>query len=70
MTAIPASLPDPDAEFYTPKEVGALFHVDPYTVSRWDRTGKFPEDQVTRTLGGHRRFNGDYIRSLLAGDSR
>jgi len=66
----PAPLPDPDAEWYTVGEVGALFRVAPYTVSRWDRGGRIPEDQVIRTLGGHRRFSGPYIRSLLAGEPR
>ncbi|MFF4412152.1 BldC family transcriptional regulator [Streptosporangium sp. NPDC001559] len=37
----------------TPKEVAALFGVDPKTVSRWALAGKLTS---FRTLGGHRRF--------------
>lgn len=38
----------------TPGEVAQLFRVDPKTVHRWDKEGKFSESW--RTPGGHRRF--------------
>lgn len=46
----------------TPAEVGALFRVDPKTVTRWANAGKL--DSV-RTLGGHRRFRESDIYPLL-----
>lgn len=70
MTARPAAQwIDPEAELYTAGEVATLFKVDPKTVARWAQAGRFPEDAVIRTLGGHRRYRGKYIRSLLAGAS-
>jgi DNA-binding transcriptional MerR regulator len=63
-------VPDPDAALYTVGEVGILLRVDPRTVTRWDQEGKFPPGTVIRTPGRHRRFRGDYIRSLMAGGAR
>ena len=40
-------------EMLTPSEVGAMFRVDPKTVTRWAETGIIP---YTRTMGGHRRY--------------
>ena len=65
-----ARQPDPDAALYTPGEVAVLFRVDPKTVTRWDQAGKFPKGTVTRTLGGRRRYDGEYIRSLLGGGAK
>ena len=48
----------------TPGEVAALFRVDPKTVTRWAKAGKL---SAIRTLGGHRRFHEDEVRSLLSG---
>ena len=48
----------------TPAEVGALFRVDPKTVSRWAEAGKL---NSTRTPGGHRRFREADVRALLNG---
>jgi excisionase family DNA binding protein len=46
----------------TPGEVAELFKVNPKTVTRWARAGKIT---AIRTLGGHRRFDAEEIRSLL-----
>ena len=70
MNATPSSWPDPDAASYTSGEVAALFRVHPRVPPRWVRDGRFPQGTTFRTLGGHRRFDGDYIRKMLAGDSR
>jgi excisionase family DNA binding protein len=49
----------------TPAEVARMFRVDPKTVSRWAKTGRLTS---VRTLGGHRRFRADEVRSLLSGE--
>ena len=46
----------------TPSQVAGLFNVNPKTVTRWERAGKI---SAIRTLGGHRRFHADEIRSFL-----
>jgi excisionase family DNA binding protein len=46
----------------TPAEVGALFRVDPKTVTRWAKAGKLTS---IRTLGGHRRYSADQVYGLL-----
>jgi excisionase family DNA binding protein len=48
----------------TPSEVATLFRVDPKTVTRWAKAGKI---SAIRTLGGHRRFHEDEVRTLLSG---
>ena len=70
MTAVPASLPDPDEEFYTTYEAGLLLRVMTRTVERWVADGRLPREQFIRTPGGRIRIRGDYVRALLAGDSR
>jgi excisionase family DNA binding protein len=50
------------AELLTPAQVAEMFKVNPKTVTRWARAGKI---SAIRTLGGHRRFRADEIRSLL-----
>jgi hypothetical protein len=70
MNATPSSWPDPKAALYTSGEVAALFKVDPRVPARWVKTGKFPEGTTFTTPGGHRRFDGDYIRKLRAGGAR
>jgi len=45
----------------TPREVAAVFGVDPKTVTRWANAGHLP---VVRTLGGHRRFQRDDVLRL------
>ncbi len=51
-------------ELLTPKEVAALFRVDPKTVTRWAKVYGLP---AIRTLGGHRRFRAAEVRALLDG---
>jgi len=48
----------------TPAEVGALFRVEPKTVTRWAEAGKL---SAIRTLGGHRRYKESEVRALLQG---
>ena len=48
----------------TPREVAAMFRVDPKTVTRWARAGKL---SAIRTLGGHRRYDEREVRGLLVG---
>ena len=51
-----------DDALLTPAEVAALFRVDPKTVTRWAKAGKLSS---IRTLGGHRRYRADEVRSFL-----
>ncbi|MGH8991626.1 MAG: BldC family transcriptional regulator [Acidimicrobiia bacterium] len=46
----------------TPGEVAEMFKVNPKTVTRWARAGKIT---AIRTLGGHRRFSAEEIRTIL-----
>ena len=46
----------------TPREVAALFRVDPKTVTRWADEGRLSS---VRTLGGHRRYRESQVLSLL-----
>ena len=48
----------------TPGEVGALFRVDPKTVTRWAAAGRISS---IKTPGGHRRFREDEVKALLEG---
>jgi excisionase family DNA binding protein len=54
-----ASRPD---QLLTPAEVAAMFRVDPKTVTRWAKAGKLT---CVKTLGGHRRYLADEVRSIL-----
>ena len=47
----------------TPAEVAALLRVDPKTVTRWAKAGKLT---TIRTLGGHRRYRENEVRTHLA----
>jgi excisionase family DNA binding protein len=49
-------------ELMTPAEVGALFRVDPKTVTRWAQQGKL---RSIRTLGGHRRYAAADVQAFL-----
>ena len=51
-----------DDSLLTPAEVAALFRVDPKTVTRWAKAGKLSS---IRTLGGHRRYRAEEVRSFL-----
>ena len=53
---------DSHERLLTPREVAALFRVDPKTVSRWAKAGKLSS---IRTLGGHRRYRESEVRNLL-----
>lgn len=46
----------------TPSEVGAIFRVDPKTVSRWAKAGKFTR---YKTAGGHTRLSEAEVRTML-----
>ncbi len=52
----------PSEQLLTPREVAALFRVDPKTVTRWAQEGKL---SALRTLGGHRRYRADEVYALL-----
>lgn len=49
-------------DLITPREVAAMFCVNPKTVSRWAVAGRLT---AYRTLGGHRRFSRAQIEQLL-----
>jgi predicted site-specific integrase-resolvase len=59
-----ASEVEPEA-LYTPGEVAGMFRVDPKTVVRWIKKGKFA-GHYTRTGGGHHRIYGRGIQNLAA----
>lgn len=54
----------PASQLLAPREVAALFRVDPKTVTRWAQEGKLT---AIRTLGGHRRYRADEVYALLRG---
>jgi len=56
------------ADLLTPGEVADLFRVDPKTVTRWAKAGRFPPGTVVRTLGGHRRYRASLVQALLNGE--
>jgi excisionase family DNA binding protein len=62
---MPARIPDSE-RLLTPAEVGAMFRVDPKTVTRWAKAGKLT---TVRTLGGHRRYLEAEVQALLANGS-
>ncbi len=49
-------------QLLTPREVAALFRVDPKTVTRWAKDGKLA---AIRTLGGHRRYRESQVYEML-----
>jgi len=67
VTALTPPGPELDARgperLLTPGEVGAMFRVDPKTVTRWASAGRLGS---IRTPGGHRRFREAEVRQLLA----
>jgi len=46
----------------TPREVAAVFRVDPKTVTRWAKSGWLTS---IRTPGNHRRYRESEVRGLL-----
>jgi excisionase family DNA binding protein len=51
-------------KLYTPREVGAMFRVDPKTVTRWILSGKIPRSGIVRTLGKHIRIKESEVQRL------
>jgi excisionase family DNA binding protein len=51
-----------ESRFMTPREVAALFRVDPKTVTRWAAAGRLSS---IRTPGGHRRFRESEVKDLM-----
>jgi excisionase family DNA binding protein len=62
---MPARIPESE-RLLTPAEVGAMFRVDPKTVTRWAKAGKLT---TVRTLGGHRRYLEAEVQALLVDGS-
>lgn len=60
----PSTPPVDVDEMLTPREVAAMFRVDPRTVTRWAKTGKL---RAYRTPGGHARFSRADAEELLKG---
>lgn len=58
-------LPPDTPDLMFPTEVAALWRVDPKTLWRWEKQGKFPQGTVTRTPGGTRRYRKAGIQQLL-----
>jgi excisionase family DNA binding protein len=61
-TEIPRPADADGDQMLTPREVAALFRVDPKTVTRWAAAGRISR---VRTPGGHSRFRESEIRALL-----
>jgi excisionase family DNA binding protein len=49
------------AELLLPREVAQMFGVDAKTITRWANEGRL---RSIRTIGGHRRFDGEQVREL------
>lgn len=49
-------------EYYITSEVAKLMYVSPKTVSRWAVEGRL---KFVSTLGGHRRYEKEYIDELI-----
>jgi excisionase family DNA binding protein len=54
---------EPLSDLLVTSEVAKLFHVSRETIHYWCRTGRLPS---YRTAGGHRRFDSQVIRRILA----
>ena len=54
----------PEHDLLTPSEVGALFRVDPKTVTRWAAAGKL---ESVRTPGNRSRYPRPAVMALLVG---
>ncbi len=58
-------------EWMKTSEVAEFFRVDPGTVKRWSRTGKFDGIRTFETPGGHKRFNrSDIVKIVEAHEDR
>lgn len=51
-------------KLYQPGEVASVFRVDPKTVVRWIKAGRFEDAEYLRTGGGHHRVYGRGIIRL------
>jgi excisionase family DNA binding protein len=49
--------------YLTPGQAARMLGVSPKTVNRWATDGRIP---CAMTLGGHRRFRADVIRSVAS----
>jgi len=58
-----ASWAEPLSDLLVTSEVAKLFHVSRETIHYWCRTGRLPS---LRTAGGHRRFDSQVIRQIMA----
>lgn len=52
-----------DSAYLTPGQAARMLGVSPKTVNRWATDGRIP---CAMTLGGHRRFRVEVIRSVAA----
>lgn len=52
-----------DAAYLSPGQAARILGVSPKTVNRWANEGRIP---CAVTLGGHRRFRVEVIRSVAA----
>ena len=59
--------PADETRWLSLQEACALLGVDPTTLRRWSDDGKIP---VSRTPGGHRRYDERHVRALLEDDGR
>ena len=55
----------PDSMWLRSEALAALFGVDPKTVTRWAKAGKFAKVRIFRTPGGHRRYNAADVYALI-----
>ena len=53
-----------ELELMTPAEVSREFHVDPKTVTRWGKDGRF---LTIKTPGGHRRYFRMQVDAMVRG---
>lgn len=61
--ATQTALAEPLSDLLVTSEVAKMFHVSRETIHYWCRTGRLPS---YRTAGGHRRFDSQVIRRILA----
>jgi excisionase family DNA binding protein len=52
-------------ELLTIAEIASMFGVNAKTVTRWDKSDRFPPETVFRTPGGHRRFYRDKVEAWM-----
>jgi predicted site-specific integrase-resolvase len=62
MEAQPDDDSSSEVELLTSEQVGAIFGVDPRSVTRWANIGRLP---FTTVLGGEHRYRVEDVRRLL-----